>query len=71
MYRNKIIFLLFFIYISKSSYIYQGDGNIQDAHKELIEHIENINDINERKNIIDFSLQYNLISEEESRELLN
>ena len=37
--------------------------------KDLITHLKSIEDVNERKNQIDFSVQQNIITQEEANEL--
>lgn len=50
-------------------YLYNQDGTITDGKSELINHIKSIEDANERKNQIDFSVQQNIITQEEANEL--
>ena len=51
------------------NYVYNQDGTIQDAKSELINHLKSIEDANERKNQIDFSVQQNIITQEEANEI--
>ena len=51
------------------NYVYNQDGTIQDAKSELINHLKSIEDTNERKNQIDFSVQQNIITQEEANEI--
>lgn len=51
------------------NYLYDENGKIIDGKTELIDHLKSIEDINERKKQIDFSLQHNIITKEEANEL--
>lgn len=51
------------------NYLYNQDGTIVDGKSELINRIKSIEDANERKNQIDFSVQQNIITQEEANEL--
>lgn len=59
----------FGIYKVYDSYLFNQDGTIVDGHKELIEHLKNIEDEEERKKQIDFSIEQNIITKEEANEL--
>jgi len=61
--------ILFGVYKIYDSYLFNLDGSIVDGHKELIERIKKIEDKEERKNIIDISLEKNFITQEEANEL--
>lgn len=50
-------------------YLYNEDGTIIDGKSELIDHLKSIEDVNERKNQIDFSVQQNIITQQEANEL--
>lgn len=50
-------------------YLYNQDGTIVDGKKDLINHLKSIEDVGERKNQIDFSVQQNIITQEEANEL--
>lgn len=50
-------------------YLYNQDGTISDGHQDLIQHLKDIENDEERKNQIDFSLEQNLISQEEANDL--
>lgn len=52
-----------------NSYLFSQDGTISDGHDELIEHLQNIDDEAERKNQIDYSVEQNIITQEEANEL--
>jgi len=51
------------------NYLYNEDGKIEDGHEELIEHLKEIEDTEERKKQIDFSLEQNIITKEEAEKL--
>ena len=59
MYKKYLVFIIFVIIfiaivigvnISNNSYIYQEDGTIQDSNGELVNHLRDINNIEENKN---------------------
>ena len=50
-------------------YLYNKDGTIVDGKKDLINHLKSIEDADERKNQIDFSVQRNIITQEEANKL--
>lgn len=64
-----LVAIIFGTYKIYSSYLFNQDGIITDEHQELIEHLKNIENKDERKNQIDFSVEYNLISQEEANTL--
>lgn len=79
MYKKYLVFIIFVIIfiaivigvnISNNSYIYQEDGTIQDSNGELVNHLRDINNIEEKKNQVQFFLEYNLLTNEEAEELL-
>lgn len=51
------------------NYLYNEDGTIVDGKKELINHLKSIEEANERKKQIDFSVQQNIITIQEANEL--
>ena len=51
------------------NYLYNKDGTITDGKSELIKHLKSIENTDERKNQIDFSLEHNLINIQEANEL--
>ena len=51
------------------NYLYNQDGTITDGKSELINHIKSIEDVNERKNQIDYSVQQNILTQQEANEL--
>lgn len=51
------------------NYLYNQDGTISDGHQELIEHLKGIEDKEERKKQIDFSLEQSIITQQEANEL--
>ena len=50
-------------------YLYNQDGTVVDGKKDLIESIKKIENAEERKNQINFSVQQNIITQEEANEL--
>ena len=50
-------------------FLFNEDGTIADGHAELIERLKSVEDKDERKRQIDFSLQSNIITQEEANEL--
>ena len=50
-------------------YLYNENGTIIDGKSELINHLKSIEDAKERKNQIDFSVQQNIITQQEANEL--
>ena len=64
-----IIAIMIGIYNIYSSYLFGDGGYIQDSKAQLIEHIKGIEDKNERKNQIDFSVEQNIITQDEANEL--
>ena len=66
-----LIFLILFISLNIILYIYEEDGKIQDSHKELVEHLKNLNNIDDKKNQVQFFLEYNLLTDEEAEEIIN
>lgn len=59
----------FVMYQYRSSYLFNEDGSVVDGHEDLINHLEKIEDAEEKTKQIDFSLEQNLITEEEANEL--
>lgn len=51
------------------NYLYNEDGTIIDGKSELVNHLKSIEDSNERKKQIDFSVEQNIITQEEANEL--
>ena len=51
------------------NYLYNQDGTVVDGKKDLINRLKSIEDVNERKNQINFSVQQNIITQEEANEL--
>jgi len=51
------------------NYMYNEDGTITDGKSELINHLKSIEDSDERKKQIDFSVEHNIITQEEANEL--
>lgn len=59
----------FAVYKYRSSYLFSEDGSIVDGHQDLINHLEKIENAEEKTKQIDFSLEQNLITVEEANEL--
>ena len=57
------------IYKVRTSYMYNEDGTLSDAHTELIEHLKELENDEERRNKIDFCVEEKLITQEEANEL--
>ena len=51
------------------NYLYNENGTITDGKSELINHLKSVEDTNERKSQIDFSVQQNIITQQEANEL--
>lgn len=64
-----VIVIGFGIYKIYTSYLFNQDGTISNVHEELLEHIKSIEDEEERKKQVDFSLESNIITQEEANEL--
>ena len=50
-------------------FLFSTDGTVVDGHKDLINHLKNIEDSEERKKEIDYSLSQNIITQEEANNL--
>ena len=57
------------VYDILNSYLFDKDGKIIDSHEEMIEHLKNIEDDDERKKQIDYVLEQNLLTETEAEEI--
>lgn len=64
-----IIAIGFGIYKIFDSYMFNEEGTVVDGHKDLIEHLKSIEDKDERKKQVDFSLEQNIITQSEANEL--
>lgn len=64
-----IVALGFGIYKIYDSYLFNEDGTVVDGHKDLIEHLKSIEDKEERKKQVDFSLEQNIITQSEANEI--
>lgn len=67
-----IIAIIFSLYMSKEklgTFLFTLDGTVTDGHQDLINHLKQIEDKEERKKQIDFSLEQNIISQEEADSL--
>lgn len=63
---GAICFGIFKIY---SSYLFDKDGKIVDGHQKLIERIQKIENVEERREIIEECLERNFITQEDANEL--
>lgn len=61
--------ILYGIYTFFTTNGFAKDGSIQDGKKELIEIIKSIEDVDERKRVIDDYLEFNMITQKEAKEL--
>lgn len=59
----------FGVYKVSTSYLFNQDGTITDGKQDLINHLKSIEDMEERKNQIDFSVEQNIITQKEANEL--
>lgn len=76
--RKKLIIAILIIIICAiaygvygvyESYLFNEEGTIYDGHADLINALKNVENNEERKKQIDFSLESNIISEKEANEL--
>lgn len=51
------------------NYLYNNDGTIADGHKDLLEHLKNVQDKEEKEKQIKYALDNNLITQEEAEQL--
>ena len=56
-------------YKISTSYLFNQDGTLTDGKKDLINHLKNIEDNEERKTQIDFSVEQNIITQKEADKL--
>lgn len=61
--------IVFGVYKVYTSYLFNEDGTVSDGHSDLINALKNVEDDEERKRQVDFSLESNLITEKEANEL--
>lgn len=52
-----------------TSYLFTSNGKITDGKVEVIEHLKSIEDTSERKKQIDYSVEQNIITQEEANKL--
>lgn len=64
-----LLAVIFGGYKIATSYLFNEDGTISDDHADLIEHLKSVEDVEERKRQIDFSLEHNMITQKEATEL--
>ena len=50
-------------------YLYNQDGTVVDGKKDLIESIKKMENAEERKNKIEFSVEHNILTQQEANEL--
>ncbi len=80
--KNKKLMIIIFIILAicaigfglfrathNPNYLYNEDGTISDGHQDLIEHLKSVEDDVERKKQVDFSLEQNIITQEEANKL--
>lgn len=61
--------IVFGVYKIYDSYLFNEDGTVADGHKDLIDHLKSIEDKEERKKQVDFSLEQNIITQKEANEI--
>ena len=64
-----LIAIIFGVYKIATSYLFSSNGKITDGKAEVIEHLKSIEDENERKKQIDYSIEKNIITQEEADNL--
>ena len=72
-----IIYIVFYIIsvvlqikaTHNEDYLYNQDGTVVDGKKDLIESIKKMENTEERKNKIDFSVEHNILTQQEANEL--
>lgn len=64
-----IIAILFGIYKVCTSYLFEDKNSIPDGKVQLIDKLKGIENSEERKKQIDFSVEHNIITQEEANEL--
>ena len=64
-----LVALFFGGYKITTSYLFNSNGKITDGKAEVIEHLKSIEDENERKKQIDYSIEKNIITQEEADNL--
>lgn len=52
-----------------ANYLYNDQGTISNGKQDLIEHLKNVEDLEERKKQIDFSVSQNILTQEEANDL--
>ena len=58
-------------HVNVKDYLFTNKGTLVDGHKDLIEHLKNIEDETERKKQIDYALEQNIITNEEAIKIYN
>lgn len=64
-----LVALFFGGYKIITSYLFNSNGKITDGKAEVIEHLKSIEDENGRKKQIDYSIEKNIITQEEADNL--
>ena len=66
-----VVAIIFGVFMAthNPNYIYNLDGTITDEKAELIEHLKLIEDDEQRKEMVDVSLERNWITQEEANEI--
>ena len=64
-----LVSIIFGVYKVRTSYLFNEDGTITDGQSELINHLKSIENKEERWEQINFSLEQNIINEEQANEL--
>lgn len=59
----------FYIATHNKNYLYNQDGTIYDGHKDLINRLKEIENDEERKNMIDSAVEQNFITQQEANAL--
>jgi len=76
--KNKLLVAIIIIVICAigfgtysvyKSYLINENGTITDGKQDLINRLKSIEDKNERKEQVDFSLEHNLITKKEANDL--
>ena len=52
-----------------NNYLYNKNGTITDGKVDIINHLKSIENTDERRNQIDFSVKQNIITQQEANEL--
>lgn len=66
--KKKATIILWIIGVLQS-YIFDENHKIEDGKRDLIEHVKNIEDKDEKRNVIEFLIKENKITWEEAEKL--